>query len=211
VVRGVDDEHARPGDAGLVVVAAVRVAPPLTEPQAKWLASLDLLADTAETLRTAWASVEAMWETTVADALARQPDELDERVNGEWSFAETLRHLVLVIDAWIGVGVLGRTAYHPLGVPPHFLANPRELGLDLDATPTMEEVLAVREEQLGLVRDTLATLADVKLMRRCRDRFSDFLVLGAFQNVIAEEVAHHAFAIRDLGILRSRHRDDTAG
>jgi hypothetical protein len=28
------------------------------------------------------------------------PELLNRRVNGEWSFTETLRHLVFVTDAW---------------------------------------------------------------------------------------------------------------
>ena len=45
---------------------------------------------------------------------------VDARVDGEWSFAETLRHLVMATDTWLGRAVLEQEpeqAYHPLGMP----------------------------------------------------------------------------------------------
>jgi hypothetical protein len=40
-------------------------------------------------------------------------------VDGEWSFLETVRHLVFVIDGWISGRVLGHTQpFHRLGVAP---------------------------------------------------------------------------------------------
>ena len=35
------------------------------------------------------------------------PDTVDVSVAGEWSFAQTLRHLVLATDMWLGRGILG--------------------------------------------------------------------------------------------------------
>jgi len=43
---------------------------------------------------------------------------VDVRIDDEWSFAETLRHLVHAIDVWLGKGVLGleEADFHPLGL-----------------------------------------------------------------------------------------------
>lgn len=39
------------------------------------------------------------------------PELLHERVEGEWSFIETLRHLVFATDAWVKRAILGEP--HP--------------------------------------------------------------------------------------------------
>jgi len=36
------------------------------------------------------------------------PGTVDRRVGGEWSFAQTLRHLVMATDTWLGKPVLSR-------------------------------------------------------------------------------------------------------
>jgi uncharacterized protein YjbI with pentapeptide repeats len=49
---------------------------------------------TADDYRAMWATIERVWSATVARA-ARLPEEsLHERVDDEWSFVETLRHLI---------------------------------------------------------------------------------------------------------------------
>lgn len=69
-------------------------------------------------LREAWMAIERRWRRTVARA-RRLPERLaHERVDGEWSFAETLRHLVFVADAWIGRPRSGpRTTITPSASP----------------------------------------------------------------------------------------------
>src|SRR5919202_639143 len=44
--------------------------------------------------REAWDIVEQLWDGTVARARGLDPDLLHASVDGEWSFIETLRHLV---------------------------------------------------------------------------------------------------------------------
>ena len=83
-----------------------RVAPPLTERQAARIGPLGLLADDPPGLRTAWGNVQEMWGAIVERARLMPSRNLDARVNDEWSFLETLRHLIFVTDAWIGSVVL---------------------------------------------------------------------------------------------------------
>ena len=46
-----------------------------------------------------------------------RPDAVDVSVAGEWSFAQTLRHLVLATDMWLGKAVLEiEQPFHPLGL-----------------------------------------------------------------------------------------------
>ena len=75
--------------------------------------------------------IESLWSATKARAAALDEATLHERVDGEWSFLETLRHLIFVTDAWISGIVLGRTGqFHEIGVAPSFIEDPRGLGLD---------------------------------------------------------------------------------
>lgn len=39
-------------------------------------------------------------------------------VDGEWSFSQTLRHLVFATDIWLGRAILGSDDFHPLGLEP---------------------------------------------------------------------------------------------
>ena len=62
-----------------------------------------------------WDTVERLWADTLARA-ERLPERLlHERVDDEWSFTETLRHLVFVADSWTGRMVLGDQSFHRLG------------------------------------------------------------------------------------------------
>ena len=123
-----------------------------------------------------------------------------EKVNGEWSFIETLRHLVFVTDTWIGMGVVGTEARHPLGLPPYFVTNGKELGLDLESKPDLDTVLLARTDRQTSFETALRTVGG-DLGEPCLGPLSGFTRLGAFQVVIAEEWFHRAFAIRDLATL----------
>jgi hypothetical protein len=181
-----------------------RFAAPLTERQAARIAAHGLLADEPEGLLTAWDKVEKFWTDTVAQARRLSEDQLNERVNGEWSFIETLRHLINVTDAWIGEVVLEKPSpYDPIGLPPDFFTPGPELGLDLDAQPSLAHVLEVRGRRMGQARDAIAQTSVDGLNRICTPFGGQFTVLGAFQNVIFEEWAHHYYATRDLPLIGS--------
>ena len=87
----------------------------------------------------AGAALGERWTSTVdPGAGAADPARLAERVDGEWSFVETLRHLIFVTDIWVGdVIEESAAAYHPWGLPPDFFRPCRRaaLGLTVDATP----------------------------------------------------------------------------
>src|SRR5690349_4684504 len=58
--------------------------------------------------REAWAILERLWAGTVERARRLPPELLHERVHDEWSFIETLRHLLFATDAWVLRAFLGR-------------------------------------------------------------------------------------------------------
>ena len=68
-------------------------------------------------LRDAWAVLERTWATTLDRAAAMPAGTVDVSVDGEWSFAQTLRHLVLATDTWLGKAILRlEQPFHPLGL-----------------------------------------------------------------------------------------------
>jgi hypothetical protein len=174
----------------------------MTARQAARIEPLGLLADEPAGLRSAWHKLELFWDETVVHVLGMREEQLNVRVNGEWSFIETLRHLINVTDAWIVDLVLELPSpYDPIGLPPHFFTPGPELGLDLDARPSLTQVLDSRASRMAEARGAIAGSA-VDDLDQVRVRFGgQFTVLGAFQNVIFEEWAHHVYARRDLGLL----------
>src|SRR3712207_9433609 len=68
--------------------------------------------------REAWDVVERLWEGTVERARRLDPELLHESVDGEWSFVETLRHLLFATESWVHRVILGQPApWHPLSLP----------------------------------------------------------------------------------------------
>ena len=105
-------------------------------------------------------------------------------------------------DAWIGDLVLERASpYDPIGLPPDFFTPGPELGLDLDARPSLATVLDSRSRRIAEARAAIAGVGVDGLDRRCERFGGQFTVLGAFQNVTFEEWAHHMYAVRDLASL----------
>ena len=61
---------------------------------------------TGDDYRAMWATIERLWPDTVARAGRLPEPALHLRVDDEWSFVETLRHLVFATDAWAGRTIL---------------------------------------------------------------------------------------------------------
>ena len=75
-----------------------------------------LRPSTPEGMRATWAALEDEWAKTITRALALPEDTLHESVNDEWSFVQTLRHLVFAMDKWFTAPILGG-GFHPIGLP----------------------------------------------------------------------------------------------
>ena len=65
-------------------------------------------------LREAWSTVDQAWAAAIERAAALPAGSVEVRIDDEWSFAETLRHLVPGIDMWLGRGE--KTVRHCLHV-----------------------------------------------------------------------------------------------
>lgn len=168
---------------------------------------------TADDFRAMWGTIERLWSEAV-DRARRLPEAArHERVDDEWSFVETMRHLVFATDAWASRTVLDDPMpYHRLGYthssyPP---ADAAALGVDLDAQPTFDEVLAARADRMAVVRRIVDGLTDAELERPCprppAPGYPDEqrTVGRCLRVVMNEECEHHRYAVRDLAVLEGR-------
>src|SRR5580658_2105288 len=79
--------------------------------------------------REAWDLLERLWGQTVERARRLPAELLHESVDGEWSFIETLRHLVFATDAWIRRAILGDPSpCDPLDLPWDEVGRPGSCG-----------------------------------------------------------------------------------
>jgi uncharacterized damage-inducible protein DinB len=159
----------------------------------------------------AWDELEHLWEETVARARALDPALLDESVEDEWSFIQTLRHLVFASSAWLNRAVLGEPQpFHPLALPWSTAPPLPQLGLDLDARPTLDEVLALRRERQADARGVLEALTDEQLAAEVTPEGEGwppprpFEVKRCLSILLNEEYWHRQYAERDLAVLESR-------
>jgi hypothetical protein len=154
-----------------------------------------------EAMRATWKALEDEWEETITRARALPEAALLESVNGEWSFVQTVRHLVFAMDKWFTAPILGE-GFHPMGLPNSFSADFPWPGLDQDATPTVSAALAVRADRATRFRDYLASVATTDL-----DRPIEVLENGTnplhecICTVFEEEFWHLRYTQRDLALL----------
>lgn len=153
-------------------------------------------------LQAGWALLEEMWAATLTRVAAMPPGTVDRSVDDEWPFAQTLRHLVMATDSWLRLGILGDPEpFHPLGIVFwEWGDRVAELGIDADAQPTYEEVLAARSDRVAQVRDYLAraTASDLAETNPGPPWAGEVTALDAIHVIMNEEWQHHRFAIRDL-------------
>jgi DinB superfamily len=122
--------------------------------------------------------------------------------------AQTLRHLVLATDAWLGRAILEiEQPFHPTG-----LAGPgaEDDGLDMSifttVTPSFAEVLEVRASRVGMVRDFLAS----HIRGAGRDAQAPVgpeyqeTILSCLHVILEEEWEHHRYAVRDLDAIEAK-------
>lgn len=156
-------------------------------------------------LAEAWALIERTWQDTVATARSLSEDRLNERVDDEWSFVETLRHLVTATDCWLRRMVQGmERPYHPWGLAGSWLRDPASWGFDPSAHPSLDDVLALRDERMDEVKAAIAALTPGELERVCVPPAtpghpnSPHTVLACLHVILNEEWEHNRYAVRDL-------------
>ncbi len=157
-------------------------------------------------MRVAWQAIEEFTSATLARAAQLSPGQLEANVDDEWSYLQTLRHLVFATDRWITGPVLRETdPFHPLGLPnPPYDDLPGGV-FDLDARPTFDEVLAVRRDRMDKVATLVATAGyddlDVQVASPNGGTTS---VRSCLHIVFREEWWHNQYATRDLPVLEAQ-------
>ena len=150
----------------------------------------------------AWQALEQAWASTIEQARRLTEEQRHESVGGEWSFVDTLRHLVFAMDKWFALPILGDEEFDPVGLPNTGSADFGWPGLDRTANPTFDEMLHVRARGAARFREFLDTVTPADLLREV-----DVLENGTtpvsecLYTVFEEEFHHNRYALRDLAQL----------
>jgi hypothetical protein len=167
--------------------------------------------------REAWDIVERLWDGTVERARGLDPALLHESVDGEWSFIETLRHLVFATDAWVGRAILGDPSpWDPLDLPWDEMPDTPGIPRDREVRPSLDEVLSLRRDRMATVRTLIDGLTDESLAARTEPVEGpgwpppeSFPVRECLLIILNEEWHHRQFAERDLDALETDARRQT--
>jgi hypothetical protein len=165
-------------------------------------------------LQRAFDLVEEMWAPTIERARRLSREALHERVNGEYSFIETFRHLLFAWEAWLR-GLLGvPEGYHRWALPPDIPEDAptpvlfvlgsgwtaSDDALDLDA------VLEVRGDYLTRVRDFVSGASEEDINGPGTPppwHPGQLSQLDCLRLILREEWWHHRYAARDLAVLEA--------
>ncbi len=213
VMRGVDVQGADIDapwlfeDEGSLRVNGVDVIPFIeAELNRRFPGRADRRAGDPDGLLAAWATLERTWAATIERVAAMPAGTVDVSVGGEYSFAQTLRHLVLATDVWLGRAILEiDQPFHPIGIA---YASAEDDGMDMSifttVTPSYAEVLEVRAGRVGMVRDFLATVTSDELAATRQnpwDSDKQETILSCLHVILQEEWEHLRFAVRDLDAI----------
>jgi hypothetical protein len=164
--------------------------------------------------REAWDTVERLWDGTVARARGLDPYLLHESVDGEWSFVETLRHLVFATDSWVRRAVLGNPSpWDALSLPWDEMADTPGVPRDRAARPSLDTVLELRRDRMATVRQVVDGLTEKTLAGETDPvegagwpEPRSYPVRECLLCILNEEWEHRLYAERDLDVLESRPR-----
>lgn len=162
-----------------------------------------------EGLRRAWSAIERTWADTITRVAGMPPGTPDVSVDGEWSFAQTVRHLVMATDTWLGRAILEQQQpYHPLGQPhAEYATDGYDTSVFAGGTPTFADVLAARESRLAMVRELLADVTQTDLEVPRRHPWApehQVTTVSCLHTILEEEWEHHRYAVRDLDVIDAR-------
>lgn len=207
-LEGVDID----GDIGGLKINGVDVAPLVeAELTRRQPARRHWHATDPEDLRSAWGSLQSTWDELDRRVAGMPAGTADLSVDDEWSYAQTLRHLLFVTDVWFtapsgrpeafhpwGLGFAGMTQYVPAGT---------DFGLDDEATPSYGQVMGARAVRVALVSAFLADVTPDQLATQVDGpHWADnkqISVLHGIQVIIEEECEHQRFAERDLDLMEA--------
>jgi hypothetical protein len=155
--------------------------------------------------------LERLWGETVERARCCT-ELLHESVDGEWSFTETLRHLVFATDSWIRRAILGDPSpWDALDLPWDEMPDTPGVPRDRDARPSLDAVLELRRDRMATVRQVIASLTATALDGRTEPvdgpgwpQSRSYPVRDCLLCILNEEWEHRLYAERDLAALEAR-------
>ncbi len=165
----------------------------------------------ADGFRRAWQVSHDAWVPTMQRAAALAPESLHVRVADEWSFIETLRHLVFVTDVWVKRALLhDPSPYDPLDLAYDEMAeddNAAVVPYDPGARPDLATMQRLRDDRSQVATDYLAQLTDEELAGTTdvtglgNPAAGTYDVRRCLRALINEEWEHRLIAERDLDRL----------
>lgn len=152
------------------------------------------------------------WPSTIERLRALSAEQLHERIDGQWSPIENLRHLVFAIDAWAKRALLGDPApYDPLDLPHTEMGEVAGVPNDPDARPSLDEVLALHDDRLAVVRAQIEALTDERLAESTEPNAApgypepeSYEVRRCLAACLLEEWEHRRYIERDLDAVEAR-------
>lgn len=152
-------------------------------------------------MREGWQAFVAAWTGAIERARGLPAEARRASVDGEWSFVQTIRHLVFGIDKWFIVPILDG-AFHPIGLPNSGSADFGWPGIDHSADPPLEEAVAAWLDRAERLRAHLGTVDDRALAAEVDVLENGPSAVHDCIGVVFEEHFHHLrYAERDLDRL----------
>ena len=168
----------------------------------RWFALRSQLFPTeADRMRAGWPMFVTAWSDAIAGASCLPDSQLHASVNGQWSFVQTLRHLVMATDKWFTAPVLGG-GFHPIGLPNTGSLGFAWPGIDLTLDPTFGEAVAIWRDRALRLQDYLdqveqfALAVQVEVLENGPTEVHDCVGV-----VFEEHFQHLRYALRDLDHL----------
>jgi len=140
------------------------------------------------------------------------PPLLHESVDEEWSFIETLRHLVFATDSWIRPAILADPSpWDHLDLPWDEMPDTPGVRRDREVRPSLDRVLELRRDRMATVREVIDGLTDETLQGNTKPvegpgwpESRSYPVRECLLSILNEEWEHRLYAERDLGVLKGR-------
>jgi hypothetical protein len=206
-LTGARISHARLADVVIdaeidrLVINGVDVTAHVNE-RDEWFGLRSQLRPTdVDSMQKGWPVFLAAWDGAIERAQGLADERRHESVDGEWSFVETIRHLVFATDKWFTVPILGG-AFHPMGIPNSGSADFGWPGVDAAADPTFDDAVAAWRDRTRQLRDHLdviepaALTVEVTVLENGASAVHDCIGV-----VFEEHFQHLRYAIRDLDRL----------
>lgn len=162
-------------------------------------------------LREAARQLQSGWSATIG-RIRRTPGIERLSVNGEWSAAQTMRHLIFVHDSWFRRCCLGSAGlFTPMGIGTAAEPYRGAHGIDLSLDPGLDEIVSVRDAQAAELGAWLGEVTAAQLAARAPVPGDDVWppyargrsVRQCLAVVLSETFEHHGFCVRDLDLIEA--------